>query len=702
MINTVSFDNNTTNAHHSSSSPTATAAEEKRLQLKIKRHTYHGKTTQHGIIQDKDQQQQDNNKKSAEILTRNNTKTVVPVLSNTKADGKMVVDENANLSSTTATPDDNNVCNESGDNESEKSENDTLTTTTTTTTVQVKVKTTKTSRKRKFNSENNTDSNNEKTKQSAKTKKKRAVSSTIERQNSKDDTTISPTLSPSRTDRSPDDTVSSVGVHTEQDAFGPCEPGSSVLLEGIVWNETDKGVLVINVTWRGKTYVGALLNTTEQSWAPPRYKNDPRQNHRYKNNHHNTLSSSSTLLSSSLSPLASLSLSQSNLLSVSTATTQLPSVTNTNEPTERILRNGKRRGAAAQQQTTRPTSPGDFKVPPLPVLASKDLSSDVVTVKNELDSSIIESVPDDSFSSDKTTIVNENGSSTPVAPPPNYDNSTNGKDDDESSTSSGCSTRCSPMTTCSEAKTEINNNELTLSTNHNDTHVESVTPIDLSKTTTELVKDTEKVITENISLTDSLKLPIISDSINDIKKPPSTTTMMDFIQKTSQSHMSHQPKQHDRFSHHNHHHHHFSKSHHNSKSNKLCSKLDSTNTSISNSNKIKSIPTSPSSSSPYNPLSSYHQQYFSPHHQSPPISPFSPFRPEMTAAYLGYQQSSSPPHHIGERLSPSTKNMLNSKSSSPYLQLPSPVQQQLYFNSLLHAQNHSRYQAAAAYSKSSR
>ena len=33
------------------------------------------------------------------------------------------------------------------------------------------------------------------------------------------------------------------------------------------------GVLVINVTWRGKTYVGTLLDSTRHvnQWAPPRY-----------------------------------------------------------------------------------------------------------------------------------------------------------------------------------------------------------------------------------------------------------------------------------------------------------------------------------------------------------------------------------------------------------------------------------------------
>ena len=28
---------------------------------------------------------------------------------------------------------------------------------------------------------------------------------------------------------------------TDESAFGSCEPGTSVVLQGIVWNETDKG-----------------------------------------------------------------------------------------------------------------------------------------------------------------------------------------------------------------------------------------------------------------------------------------------------------------------------------------------------------------------------------------------------------------------------------------------------------------------------
>ncbi|BFZ02097.1 hypothetical protein BsWGS_05136 [Bradybaena similaris] len=64
--------------------------------------------------------------------------------------------------------------------------------------------------------------------------------------------------------------VRSIGVLTEPDSLGPCEPGTQVGLEGIVWKETDNGLLVVNVTWRGKTYVGTLMDATRYAWAPPR------------------------------------------------------------------------------------------------------------------------------------------------------------------------------------------------------------------------------------------------------------------------------------------------------------------------------------------------------------------------------------------------------------------------------------------------
>lgn len=35
------------------------------------------------------------------------------------------------------------------------------------------------------------------------------------------------------------------------------------------------GMLVVNVTWRNKTYVGTLLDCTRHDWAPPRYTPHP-------------------------------------------------------------------------------------------------------------------------------------------------------------------------------------------------------------------------------------------------------------------------------------------------------------------------------------------------------------------------------------------------------------------------------------------
>lgn len=54
----------------------------------------------------------------------------------------------------------------------------------------------------------------------------------------------------------------------------PCEPGTNVLLQGIVWTETESGVLVVNVSWRGKTYVGTLLDATKQEWQQQQQQNE--------------------------------------------------------------------------------------------------------------------------------------------------------------------------------------------------------------------------------------------------------------------------------------------------------------------------------------------------------------------------------------------------------------------------------------------
>lgn len=61
---------------------------------------------------------------------------------------------------------------------------------------------------------------------------------------------------------------------TEPESLGNCEPGTAVKLQGIVWQETDKGgLLMLNVNWKGKTYVGTLLDChiplEEHKWGPP-------------------------------------------------------------------------------------------------------------------------------------------------------------------------------------------------------------------------------------------------------------------------------------------------------------------------------------------------------------------------------------------------------------------------------------------------
>jgi len=72
-------------------------------------------------------------------------------------------------------------------------------------------------------------------------------------------------------------TITDASTLTEPENLGPCEPGTSVNLEGIVWHETDSGVLVVNITWRGKTYVGTLLDCTRHTnqWSAPRFTDSP-------------------------------------------------------------------------------------------------------------------------------------------------------------------------------------------------------------------------------------------------------------------------------------------------------------------------------------------------------------------------------------------------------------------------------------------
>ncbi|VDD80942.1 unnamed protein product [Mesocestoides corti] len=57
------------------------------------------------------------------------------------------------------------------------------------------------------------------------------------------------------------------GTITEPDLLGPCEPGSKIVLEGVVWLETP-GMMVINAHWRGRAYLGTLLDASRNTLGP--------------------------------------------------------------------------------------------------------------------------------------------------------------------------------------------------------------------------------------------------------------------------------------------------------------------------------------------------------------------------------------------------------------------------------------------------
>ncbi|UJR26233.1 hypothetical protein I4U23_007576 [Adineta vaga] len=257
-------------------------------------------------------------------------------------------------------------------------ENDTtlLTTTTTTTTVEVKVKTTKTSssssssRKRKLTmvddtintNDDNNNGNINKQQQQQEEQQQQSVSKKKKKQrSSNNETNTTNELSNNDTTNHPTHpkTVDQSSV-TDESSFGSCEPGTNVVLEGIVWNETDKGVLVVNITWRGKTYVGALLNTTEQNWAPPRYKSDVRPTKHNRHSHHHNHNRDYLLTSTATSSLSSSSPLQSVIPS------QLNQNSSSNEPTERILRNGKRRGTYTTVTPSTTSKSNSFKIPEAP------------------------------------------------------------------------------------------------------------------------------------------------------------------------------------------------------------------------------------------------------------------------------------------------------------------------------------------------
>ncbi|KAF5404627.1 hypothetical protein PHET_01883 [Paragonimus heterotremus] len=54
---------------------------------------------------------------------------------------------------------------------------------------------------------------------------------------------------------------------TEPDLLGPCVAGTKVVVEGVVWLETT-GMLVLNIHWRGRAYMGTLMDASRQNFGP--------------------------------------------------------------------------------------------------------------------------------------------------------------------------------------------------------------------------------------------------------------------------------------------------------------------------------------------------------------------------------------------------------------------------------------------------
>ena len=44
----------------------------------------------------------------------------------------------------------------------------------------------------------------------------------------------------------------------------PCHLGTPVCLPAVVWYEDTGGLLVVNLTWRGRNYIGTLADTSIQ------------------------------------------------------------------------------------------------------------------------------------------------------------------------------------------------------------------------------------------------------------------------------------------------------------------------------------------------------------------------------------------------------------------------------------------------------
>lgn len=48
--------------------------------------------------------------------------------------------------------------------------------------------------------------------------------------------------------------------------MAPCEHGTSIGLNAVVWKESDEGILVVNAQWRGSEYIGSLMDVSKQDW----------------------------------------------------------------------------------------------------------------------------------------------------------------------------------------------------------------------------------------------------------------------------------------------------------------------------------------------------------------------------------------------------------------------------------------------------
>ena len=90
---------------------------------------------------------------------------------------------------------------------------------------------------------------------------------------------------------------------TDYHLFGPCEPGTDVIFDGVIWYEGKNGkffgklpsayevqqgvdftrtvilmfmcafnvgVLVVDVRWKGRSFVGTLLDSDIHKWSPPK------------------------------------------------------------------------------------------------------------------------------------------------------------------------------------------------------------------------------------------------------------------------------------------------------------------------------------------------------------------------------------------------------------------------------------------------